>query len=234
MTLRGVLWYQGESNSRGPAGAYATLLKALIADWRARFGQDLPFGIVQISAFGKSLTETRTVFTRTSQAQVATEVPGTGLAVTIDLGKEHIHSPNKRDVANRLALWARATIYGETNLVYRSPLYESHTVEGGKIRVRFATNGSPLMVGKLDDAGRVNPTPSDKLLWFEIAGADEKFVSAEAALDGDSVVVSSPDVSAPTAVRYAWRTNPVGCNLYNEAGLPASPFSTESANFPKM
>jgi sialate O-acetylesterase len=229
LTVRGVLWYQGESNVGASAVHYEALLKTLIADWRGRFGQTLPFGIVQLANYGNSPTDTRAAVVRAAQAAVAAEVPHTGLTVAIDLGEERIHPPNKRDVANRLALWARATVYGETDLVHQSPRYQSHSVQGGKIRIRFATGGSPLMVGQLDDSGNVNPAPGTKLQWFEIAGADGKFVPAEAVIDGDSVVVSSPAVSAPTAVRYAWATNPSGCNLYNEAGLPACPFSTGAA-----
>ncbi len=224
MTVRGVIWYQGESNVGASPAAYAALLETLIADWRGRFGQSLPFGIVQLANYGKSSTDTKAALVREGQAAVASEVRDTGLAVTIDLGEERIHPPDKREVANRLALWARAKIYGETNLVYQSPRYQSHSVETGKFRVRFDTGGSPLMVGKLDDAGRVKPAPKAKLQWFEIAGADGKFVPADAVMDGDSVVVASPEVPAPASVRYAWATNPRGCNLYNRAGLPASPF----------
>jgi sialate O-acetylesterase len=234
MTVRGVLWYQGESNVHASAAPYAVLLKTLIADWRGRFAQTLPFGIVQLANYGNSVTDTKAAVVRDAQARVAAEVPDTGLTVTIDLGEERIHPPNKRDVANRLALWARATIYGETNLVHQSPCYQSHSVQGGEVRIRFDTGGSPLMVGKLDDAGSVKPAPADKLQWFEVAGVDGEFVPADAVIDGDCVVVASPHVSAPTAVRYAWATNPSGCNLYNEAGLPAGPFSTAEAESPSL
>ena len=227
MTVRGVLWYQGESNVGSSATNYAALLKTLIADWRGRFAQSLPFGIVQLANYGNSPADTKAALVREAQAEVAAAVPDTGLAVAIDLGEVRIHPPDKRDVANRLALWARAKIYGETNLVYQSPRYQSHTIGVGKIRVRFDTGGSPLMVGKLVESGSVESTPKEKLEWFEIAGADGKFVPADALIDGDTVVVSSPEVSTPTAVRYAWATNPQGCNLYNQAGLPACPFSTD-------
>jgi sialate O-acetylesterase len=234
MTFRGVLWYQGESNVHAAAAPYAVLLQTLIADWRGRFAQTLPFGIVQLANYGNNPADTRAAIVRAAQAQVAAEVPDTGLTVAIDLGEERIHPPNKRNVANRLALWARAEIYGETNLVHQSPRYQSHSVQGGKIRIRFATGGSPLRVGHLEDSGRVKPAPGTKLRWFEIAGVDGKFVPAEAVIDGGSVVVSSPQVSAPTAVRYAWATNPSGCNLYNETGLPAGPFSTGAATSPGL
>ena len=224
MTFRGAIWYQGESNVGSSGTNYAPLLKTLIADWRGRFDKNLPFGIVQLANYGDAPTDTKAALVREAQAAVAAEVPDMGLAVAIDLGEVRIHPPDKRDVANRLALWARAKIYGETNLVYQSPHYQSHFVEAGKILVRFDTGGSSLMVGKLNESGSVKPTPKDKLQWFEIAGGDGKFVAADAVVDGDSVVITSPEVSAPTAVRYAWATNPQGCNLYNEAGLPAAPF----------
>ena len=227
MTVRGVIWYQGESNVRSSSTNYADLLKTLIADWRGQFSQNLSFGIVQLANYGDSSTDTKAALVREAQAEVAAAVPDAGLAVAIDLGEVRIHPPDKRDVANRLALWARAKIYGETDLVYQSPSYQSHTVEAGKIRVRFDTGGSPIMVGKMDDFGSVKPTPNEKLRWFEIAGADGQFVPADAVIDGDSVLVSSPEVCKPTSVRYAWSTNPQGCNLYNQAGLPACPFSTD-------
>lgn len=229
MTVRGVLWYQGESNVGATTDNYASLLKALITDWRGRFAQSLPFGIVQLANYGKSPTDARASFVREAQAAVAVKVPDTGLAVAIDLGEATIHPPNKRDVANRLSLWARARVYGEENVVCQSPRYKSHAMVDGKLRVRFDTGGSPLMVGKLDDSGAIKPAPKEKLRWFEIAGDDGKFVAADAVIDGDSVVISSPEVPAPTAGRYAWATNPHGCNLYSKAGLPASPFRTDES-----
>ena len=164
---------------------------------------------------------------------VAAEVPNTGMAVAIDLGQACIHPPDKRDVANRLALWARATIYGETNLVYLSPRYQSHKVAGASIRVRLATGGAALMSAKLNADGETVPTPQEPLRGFQIAGADEKWVAADAVIDGDDVVVSSADVSSPMSVRYAWATNPQGCNLYNTAGLPAAPFGTDAKMKPQ-
>jgi sialate O-acetylesterase len=180
ITVRGVFWYQGESNVYATPAPYADFLKPLIADWRGRFGQPLPFGIVQLANYGKSPADTKAAIVRAAPAQVAVEVTGTGLVVAIDLGEERIHPPNKRDVANRLALWARASVYGETNLVFQSPRYQSQSVQGEKIRINFATGEPALMVGKLDDSGSVNPAPGEKLQWFEIAGADGGFVPAEA------------------------------------------------------
>jgi sialate O-acetylesterase len=124
-------------------------------------------------------------------------------------------------------LLEKHTGYGVKGLVCQSPLYKSLAVEGNKIRVRFDTGGSPLMTGKKSGLDPVQETPGVKPTWFEIAGADGKYVSADAVIDGDSVVVSAARVANPVAVRYAWANGPEGCNLYNKAGLPASPFRSE-------
>ena len=107
------------------------------------------------------------------------------------------------------------------------PLFKSAEVEGGKMRLRFDTGGAPLIVGKKTGLDQVLPTPEAKLDWFEVAGADGKYTWADAVIDGDSVVLSSTEVATPVKARYAWATNPEGCNLYNAAGLPASPFRTD-------
>ena len=231
MTVRGVIWYQGESNTGPAADTYADLLKGLIADWRVRFHHpELPFGIVQLANWGKPGSgheESKVAVVREAQALVSNTVPDTGLAVAVDLGEMRIHPPNKWDVANRHALWARAKVYGEPGLVFQSPRCTTHTVEGAKIRVRFDTGGSPLIVGKKVGAEPVQEMPGTKLTWFEIADPNGKFVDADAVIDGDSVIVSATSVSTPVAVRYAWATNPDGCNLYSRAGLPASPFRTD-------
>ena len=234
-TLRGAIWYQGESNARTVAMAtqYKTLFPLMIADWRTRWGLgDFPFYFVQLAnneAADRSHKDTPWPVLRDSQAQTLPRSTNTGMAVIIDIGSDlTIHPHNKQDVGRRLALWARAKTYGETNLVYQSPLYQSHTIEGGKIRVRFNTGGSPLMAGIKEGLSPVQPVPGAKLEWFEIGGSDGKWAWADAVIDGESVVVSSPEVAAPVSVRYAWATNPQGCNLYNAAGLPASPFRTEA------
>lgn len=227
MTFRGVIWYQGESNAGDSESEYAALLKTLIADWRGRFDRaNLPFGIVQLANYGGPAHDSKPALLRAAQSAVAGEVPGTGLAVTIDLGNGSIHPPDKCAVGNRLALWARAQVYGETNLVFQSPVNKSCTAAGASIRIHFDTAGVPLMVGQKNDLDEVKPAPDEKLKWFEIAGADGKFIPADAVIDGDSVLVSAPGISAPTAVCYAWADNPQGCNLYNESGLPAVPFRT--------
>ena len=214
--LRGVLWYQGESNAGQTSENYAILLKTLIADWREQFHQPaLPFGIVQLANYGKPvspLAESKAAPIREAQALVAETVPAVGMAVAIDLGEERIHPPNKREVAQRLALWARAEVYGERGLVYRSPRYRSHQVKGSSIRVQLDSGGAPLK------------TSADAVIGFELAGADGHWFPAKARIDGDNVIVSASEISTPLAIRYAWADNPAGCNLYNEAGLPCVPF----------
>ncbi|MEN9840817.1 MAG: hypothetical protein RL376_617 [Verrucomicrobiota bacterium] len=232
--FRGAIWYQGENNANTAARSkdYARLLPAMIADWRAQWGQgDFPFYMVQLANYqpaNRSHADHAWAFMRESQLRIQQTVPNTGMAVIIDIGNaDDIHPRNKQDVGKRLALLARAQTYGEKGLVYQSPLYKSSTVEGGKIRVRFDTGGSTLIVGKKTGLDPVVPTPQAKLDWFEVAGADGKYAWADAVIEGDSVVLSSPQVAAPVKARYGWAINPEGCNLYNAAGLPASPFRSQ-------
>ena len=226
LSLRGVLWYQGESNGGDTSEKYAALLQALIADWRARFDQpNLPFGIVQLANYGKPGPGSPVALIRQAQSAVASKIPGTGLAVAIDLGEVWVHPPDKREVARRLSLWARATVYGETNLVFQSPSFRSGSAHGPVVHVRFTTGGSPLITGKRNGEDIVETTPEARLAGFELAGPNGIFLPADARIDGDSVVVASPSIAHPAAVRYAWADNPEGCNLYNRAGLPASPFT---------
>jgi sialate O-acetylesterase len=156
------------------------------------------------------------------------QIPNTGMAVIIDVGEANdIHPKNKFDVGERLARWALHNDYGKKDMVVSGPLFKSMKVEDGKIRIFFDSAGSGLMIGKKE--GR-NPTAEDKggkLNRFSIAGEDKKWVWANAVIDGATVVVSSPDVPKPVAVRYAFSMNPEGCNLYNNEGLPASPFRTD-------
>ena len=152
------------------------------------------------------------------EAQVASlKIPKTGMAVTTDIVHNigDIHPRNKRDVGNRLALWALAKTYGKKDLVYSGPLYKSMKVEGNKIRISFAHTG-----------GGLKSRDDKRLSEFQIAGADGKFVPAEATIDGKTVVVESDKVAAPTQVRFGWHktANP---NLVNKEGLPASPFTTD-------
>jgi sialate O-acetylesterase len=236
--VRGAIWYQGESNTNPAklADLYKKLFPLMIGDWRTRWAQgDFPFYFVQLANNDSVFRDHRDsswAVLREAQSETLANTPNTGMAVIIDIGSDvTIHPLNKQDVGKRLALWARAKTYGEKALVFQSPLYQSHSVEAGKIRVRFDTGGSPLIVATKAGLEPAKETPQAKLEWFEIAGADGKFVWADAVIDGDnSVVVSSPGVPAPTQVRYAWATNPEGCNLYSKVGLPASPFRTLPKN----
>jgi len=208
-------------------------MRALINGWRKVFEQgEFPFYFVQLTILDEpnDNPEGGNGWARLRMAQTKSlEIPHTGMAVIIDIGEAgDIHPKNKFDVGNRLALWALRNDYGQKNLVCSGPLYKNMKVEGNKIRISFDSAGGGLMVGKKD--GR-NPTVEDKgakLKRFAIAGEDKKWAWADAAIDGNTLVVSSPGVPNPVAVRYAYSMNPEGCNLYNKEGLPASPFRTDS------
>ena len=194
------------------------MLPALIRDWRGRFAQgDTPFLIVQLpNHMGRSTRPETSAWAEMREAQVLTAqtVPGCGLAVAIDIGEaENVHPLNKQDVGLRLALVAESQVY-HLQVASSGPRYRSMAVDGGSIRLTF-------------DEGKGLSAADDKALTgFSIAGSDRKFKWAEAHLDGTVVVVSSPEVAAPVAVRYAWANNPA-CNLTNASGLPAAPFRTD-------
>lgn len=215
LAIRGAIWYQGESNC-GRAAQYQKLFPALICDWRRHWGQgDFPFLFVQLAPFryGRAHPENCAEL-REAQRLTLQRVPNTGMAVTTDIGNvKDIHPKNKQEVGRRLALWALAKTYGQ-ELVYSGPLYRSMAVEDGKIRIFFDyVNGGLVARG-------------GALTHFTVAGKDGKFVPATAQIDGPTVVVSSPQVPEPVAVRFGWRDD-AEPNLFNAAGLPASPFRTD-------
>lgn len=216
--IRGAIWYQGEGNT-WRAEQYQTLLPALITGWRKGWNEgDFPFLIVQLPNQGSSPELGDSIWAEMREAQLLTaqRVPDTGLAVTIDVGEENnLHPPRKMEVGERLALWALGTTYGQ-HIEYSGPLYQSMRVEGHGIRIRFTHVGAGL-----ESNGGL------QLKGFAVAGADKKFHWATAEISGGSVLVSSPDVPSPVAVRYAWANSPT-CNLYNREGLPASPFRTDN------
>ncbi len=233
--ITGALWYQGCSNG-GEGKSYADKLEALAAGWRAKWGYDFPFYIVQLSSFTDRTDDPAGgngyARIRNAMRVAAQTIPGTGLAVTIDIGNDRdIHPKNKYDVGYRLSLWARRDVYGEKDLVVSGPLYTGMKVEGSSIRLSFDHVGGGLMAGEKgpDTPGvKPTPTPDGKLRGFAIQGADGQWRWADAVIDGKTVVVSCADVAEPKNVRYAYRANPMGnCNLYNAEGLPASPFTTE-------
>jgi sialate O-acetylesterase len=208
--IRGVIWYQGESIT-GSHALFPVWNQTLIDDWRNLWGRRLPFYFCQLAGqdAGSNSPEVREL-----QAE-ALALPDTGMAVTVDIGERHnVHPKDKQDVGDRLSRIALALAYGR-DIEYSGPWYRSMSVEGSSIRVRFSHVGGGLVA-------RGGP-----LRTFEISGADGKFVPAEARIDGDSVVVSSPAVADPVAARYAWSAYPEGCNFYNAAGLPAIPFRTD-------
>jgi sialate O-acetylesterase len=215
--IRGAIWYQGESNGlRGYQ--YRTLLPALIRGWRDAWNEgDFPFLIVQLPNHGSGpeLGDSAWAELREAQLQTAVSLPHTGLAVTIDVGaRGNVHPARKKEVGERAAKWALGAVYGQPD-AYTSPVFDSASVSGGSIRIHFKTSNSPL---EIRDGGI--------LKGFAIAGADREFHWAAARIDGDTVVVSSDAVFAPVSVRYDWADDPHG-NLFNRAGLPASPFRTD-------
>jgi sialate O-acetylesterase len=220
--VKGVLWYQGESNAGADdAFRYRDLFRAMIADWRAGWGQgDVPFLWVQLAAFQPAAAEpaeSSWAVLRESQS-AALALPRTAQAVAIDIGDaDDIHPRNKQEVGRRLALAARAVAYGE-RLEFSGPVYRGHETRDGRIVLAFDHAGGGL-VARGDAPAR--------LRGFAIAGADRRFVWADAAIENGRVVVWSEKVPSPAAVRYAWADNPAGANLYNAEGLPASPFRTD-------
>ena len=229
MALRGVLWYQGENNADG--NLYLEKKAAMVADWRKWFGDpELPFYFVQLAAWQKpdmNPAGGEWGYIRDVQRRCLT-IPHTGMASAIDLGDaEDIHPKNKADVGERLALWALAGVYGKSGVTVSGPLFRKLEVEGGKARVFFDYPGGGLMAGKKEGRAAVVEEGGVKLRRFAVAGADRKWVWADAVIEGETVVVSAAEVAAPVAVRYAFCSNPEGANLYNRAGLPASPFRTD-------
>lgn len=216
-SLTGVIWYQGEANAQR-AHQYRKLLPALIDDWRKRFQRnDLAFHIVSLANYQDAHDQPRDhpwAELREAQAMTAKNVPHCGLAVAIDIGDSaDIHPKNKREVGNRLAASALANTYGKP-VAGSGPWLRSITIEDGRIRIGFDhANGGLQMKGETARS-------------FAVAGNDRQFVWAHALIDGDSIVVSSPSVPQPVAVRYAWDANPKAC-LYNGAGLPAVPFRSD-------
>lgn len=215
--IRGAIWYQGESNA-SRAYQYRTIFPMMIEDWRKQWGQgDFPFYFVQLANFMEVHPEPRDhSWAELREAQtMALSLPNTGMAVIIDIGEaDDIHPRNKQDVGKRLALNALAKVHGR-EVAHTGPLYRSMEVEGDKIRIHF--NGVH---------GGLKTPNGEPIKGFAVAGADRKFVWADAKIEGDEVVVSSASIAEPVAVRYAWDANPV-CNLFDGAGLPASPFRTD-------
>jgi sialate O-acetylesterase len=211
--IRGAIWYQGESIVGGPDGLllYGHVMDTLVTQWRKLWGEgNFPFYAVQLPG---QVNVSNNPLVREQQAKILS-LPNTGLAVVLDTSEIHnVHPKNKEPLGDRLSKIALANAYGR-KIEYSGPVYASMKVEGSAISVKF-THAAGLMA---KDA---------PLHWFQVAGADRKFVDADAKVDGGSVVVSSPDVPSPVAVRYAWDNYPNTANLYNGAGLQAAPFRTD-------
>jgi sialate O-acetylesterase len=216
MAMRGILWYQGETNAER-AGEYAELLATLIHSWRDAFGQgDLPFYLVQLASFGPrhELTDRGWARLREAQAQVL-GVPATGMAVTVDNSDpDTVHPRDKQDVGRRLALIAEAQAYGIPG-EFSGPVFAGAARDGPAMRVRFTHAGDMLVA-------RGGPVRE-----LEVAGRDHVFHPASGAIEGDTLLVSSWEANEPVAVRYAWSNAP-DANLYNGAGLPAAPFRSDN------
>lgn len=227
--LKGAIWYQGETNVWTGLD-YGPLVKAMIRDWRARWGQgDFPFLFVQVAGYAVPKSDPsggRWAALREGQA-LALELPHTGMATAVDLADPDrpgdIHPHNKVDVAKRLGLLARNRVYGQKTLD-SGPTFASLKIEGSKARVSFANVGDGLVVAAPPVLPGKTPNPvPPALTGFEIAGTDRQWQPAQAAIDGDSVLVWAEAVATPVAVRYAWADCPP-CSLYNREGLPALPF----------
>jgi sialate O-acetylesterase len=217
--ISGALWYQGEANA-GRAAQYRRLLPAMITDWRKTFGQgDFPFYIVSLAAFMQHRDqpgEDAWAELREAQAFTARAVTNSGLAVAIDVGDANdIHPKDKKEVGERLALLALANNYGR-KVPCSGPTFVLAEEIPGALKLHFTNTDGGLMV------------KGDKLGEFAVAGEDRKWFWADAKIEGDAVIVSSPNEPQPKTARYAWQSNPVA-TLFNGAGLPAVPFRTGTA-----
>jgi sialate O-acetylesterase len=212
--IKGVIWYQGESNSRKAlAPMYSRVFPALISDWRSKWREgNFPFLYVQISSFTSTEQEKWGII-RDAQRRTLS-LTNTGMAVTLDVGQaDNVHPPDKQTVGHRLALAARDVAYGE-HIEDSGPLFRQAVTEGASMRVWF-------------DHSEELTAKGGGLIGFEVAGSDHKFVPANAKIDGGEVVVTAPEIKSPSYVRFAW-ANFSTANLYNSAGLPASTFSSEN------
>ena len=236
--IRGAIWYQGESILGNPGiPMYSHVMETLVTEWRKRWDEgNLPFYAVQLAALKNNSNNPRV---REQQAEILA-LPNTGLAVTVDIGDSaNVHPKNKEPLGDRLSRIALANMYGR-KMEFSGPVYASMKVEGDAIRINF-THADGLTTHYPDGlyAHVSEPNPSTNapvaeipasndgpLKWLQIAGANGKYVDAQATIDGNAVVVRSPDVPVPVSVRYAWDNYPYGANLYNSAGLPAVPFRT--------
>ncbi len=217
--LRGMIWYQGESNAHSVKDAviYRDLIENLVVSWRAKWGVEFPVYAVQLPNYKTPKSDKDSwQFLRESVLNFSKEVANVGMVVAIDAGEAgDIHPKDKRPVGYRLAQQALAKTYGH-DIISGGPIYKKASVKGKQVTIEFSDIGSGLVAQE----GR-------QLASFTIAGKNRVFVAANAVIVGDTVLVSSPEVKTPVAVRYAWAPHPEGCNLFNAEGFPASPFRTD-------
>lgn len=213
--IKGVIWYQGENNVYRPI-QYRKLFQTMITSWRQEWADgEFPFYFVQIAPNRYEEDLNKPPFLREAQMMALT-LPNTGMVVISDVGNvEDIHPKNKKDVGDRLALWALAKTYNFKDIVYSGPFYKSMKIEGSAIRLSFNHIGSGLT------------SNGDTLTDFEIAGADRNFIKAKAYIDGSTIVVSIQTIKNPTAVRFGWSITSTP-NFFNKEGLPAAPFRTDN------
>ena len=227
--IAGVIWYQGEHNwNRG--WQYRTAFPLMIADWRKQWGVDFPFYFCQLPNYQpQSAKPGNATWAEVREGQAAAlKLPQTGMAVLLDVGDaNNIHPTDKRSVGDRLARLALAKTYGKA-VIASGPMFVSSKIEAGKVRVEWSDTAGGLVTKPVAYAVE---RPESAVQGFAVCGADRQWVWALAQIDGQAVVVWSPKVPAPVAVRYGWADNPV-CNLYNDAGLPAAPFRTD--DFPAI
>lgn len=232
--IKGVVWYQGESNvtARDPLD-YVNTMTVLIREWRKSLGE-VPFLIVQLPNFYRPKPEPVSgnwPTLREQQLLIEKNIPNTYAAVTIDMSDpdegDHWHPRNKEIAGTRLAQLATHHIYGKTEVPYSGPRFASMSIEGEKVRVKFThTDGGMVARAPIQSQVRASASPASPLKAFVLAGEDRVWKWADASIDGDTVIVTSPEVSKPVAVRYGWSDYPT-CNLYNAAGWPASPFRSD-------
>jgi len=238
-TIQGAIWYQGETNV-GRACQYQAAFPLMINDWRQRWGRDFPFYFCQLASMrDKKPQPGESGWAELREAQTKTlSLPNTGEAILVDLGETgDIHPRNKKGVGQRLASIALAKTYGKP-VPCSGPVFDSQNIEGNRIRLHFRELNGGLIARPMEteyvvsslrneSSPLVRNSPESQLEGFVICGEDRKWQWADAKIEGDTVVISSPSVPQPVAVRYAWADSPNG-NLYNQAGLPAGPFRTDS------
>ncbi|MCC9608321.1 sialate O-acetylesterase [Blastopirellula sp. JC732] len=225
LAARGAIWYQGESNSgvQEDPRDYQFKMQALISGWRAALeNETLPVYFAQLpgSGAGAGWPYLR------EQQRLAADFPNSGLVVTIDLDGPGIHPANKVDVGQRLARWALAKDYGK-QIAFSGPLFDRQEIQGNDIVLHFRYAESGLMTADKEGLAQPQETPEAKLSHFEVTDKAGQWRPAHAKIEGETVVVHSPDVAAPIAVRYAYAVTPENCNLYNRDGLPAAPFCSQ-------